>query len=98
MTNVLLCQNGSEYAVQAAGHATGNPQICTAVSTLLYTLAVWLRSFGIETETEKLEPGDALLIFRGDRRAETAFDLITCGFLQLQQTDPAVLHVDLKKI
>ena len=44
---------------------------------------------------ERLEPGDALLQFSGDKEAEDAFDMITLGFLMLQERFPDIVEVSL---
>lgn len=98
MTDVYLEQDGNRYTVFARGHATGSPEMCAAVSTLLYSLAGWLHNAPADILTEKLEPGDACLSYQGDGDDETVFGFITIAFLQLQKSDPAHIKVDVKII
>ena len=98
MTQVYLEQNGRRYMVSCRGHATGSVEACAAVSCLVYTLAGWLRNTSVLVVKEKLEEGDALIQFHGGVAAETAFDMITVGFLQLQAQYGDYISVDLRFI
>lgn len=98
MTQVYLEQNGRRYMVSCQGHATGSVEACAAVSCLVYTLAGWLRNTSVQVVKEKLEDGDALIQFHGGVAAETAFDMITVGFLQLQAQYGDYISVDFRVI
>lgn len=94
MTHVYIEQDGDRYTICAKGHATGSTEMCAAVSALLYTLAGWLRNSDTETITARLDPGDACLMFRGAADAQTAFDLMTVGFLQLAASSPELISAE----
>ena len=95
MTRVKL-HFGAEYAVEAEGHATGSPQLCAAVSCLLYTLAGWLNTTKREQITEmKLEDGNARLAWSGGAGSETAMELMLIGFLSLRETEPERISVEI---
>lgn len=99
MTQVYLEQAGKQrYMVSCKGHATGSVEACTAVSCLVYTLAGWLRNTSIQVLKEKLEDGDALIQYQGGDAAETAFDMISVGFLQLQAQYGDYISVDFRVI
>ena len=98
MTQVYLEQDGQRYTVSCKGHATGSVEACAAVSCLVYTLAGWLRNTSIPVLKEKLEDGKALIQFHGGDAAQTAFDMITVGFLQLQAQYGDYIHADLRII
>ena len=98
MTQVYLEQDGQRYTVSCRGHATGSVEACAAVSCLVYTLAGWLRNTSIPVLKEKLEDGKALIQFHGGDAAQTAFDMITVGFLQLQAQYGDYIHADLRII
>ena len=98
MTQVYLEQEGQRYTVSCQGHATGSVEACAAVSCLVYTLAGWLRNTSIPVLKEKLEDGKALIQFHGGDAAQTAFDMITVGFLQLQAQYGDYIHADLRII
>ena len=85
MTTVSLKQAGQQYTISCKGHATGSPEVCAAVSCLIYTLTGWLRNASVLVLTERLDDGDALIRYHGGAAAETAFDVICVGFLQLAQ-------------
>lgn len=94
MTRVSLKQQGQRYTVSCKGHATGSPEVCAAVSCLTYTLAGWLRNTSVLVLEERLVDGDALIRYCGGAAAETAFDMICVGFLQLQQEYGDYISVD----
>ena len=98
MTQVYLEQDGQQYTVSCKGHAAGSVEACAAVSCLVYTLAGYLRNTSIPVLKEKLEDGDALIRFRGGAAAETAFDMICVGFLQLQAQYGEYISVDFRVI
>lgn len=98
MTLVYLEQDGQRYTVSCRGHATGSVEACAAVSCLVYTLAGWLHNAAVPVLKEKLEDGDALIQYHGGAGAETAFDMICVGFLQLQEQYGAYIDVDFRVI
>ena len=98
MTQVYLEQIRHQYTVSCKGHATGSVEACAAVSCLVYTLAGWLRNASILVVKEKLEDGDALIQFHGGDAAETAFDMICVGFLELQAQYGDYISVDFRVI
>lgn len=96
MTQVCLEQAGRKFMVKCQGHATGSVEVCAAVSCLVYTLAGWLRNTSVVRVAEKLEDGDVLIQFCGGDAAETAFDMISVGFLQLQEQYGDYISVDFR--
>lgn len=78
MTEVFVEIDGNHLLLSAKGHATGSEIACAIVSAAVYGLAGTLRnaaSLGMKVEvmTERLEPGDALIVCHGDGRAAAAF-------------------------
>lgn len=98
MTRVYLEQDGQRYTVSCQGHATGSVEACAAVSCLVYTLAGWLRNTSVLVLKSKLEDGDALIQYHGGAAAETTFDMICVGFLQLQEQYGEYITVDFRVI
>lgn len=98
MTQVYLEQDGQRYTVDCRGHATGSVEACAAVSCLVYTLAGWLRNTSVLVLKEKLEDGKAHIQFCGGDAAETAFDMISVGFLQLERQYGDYINVDFRVI
>lgn len=94
MTEVTLyC--GDTCSVRCKGHATGAPDVCAAVSCLLYTAAGYLHNTqDAELVAEKLDSGDAYLRWSGGK---WLYDLLTVGFLQLQKARPDAIFVKNKK-
>jgi uncharacterized protein YsxB (DUF464 family) len=96
MTKVSLSQRGSRYGIECQGHATGSVQVCAAVSTLVTTLAGWLHNAqGVELITERLNTADAKLEYIGGADAETAFELVMVGFLQLAASYGEYISVEI---
>lgn len=95
MTSVYLERSGDRYTVHCQGHATGSKEVCAAVSCLVCTLANWLRMSHAEVLEERVKDADALLRFKG---AETAFDMVCVGFLQLEHYYGEYIKVNTKNI
>lgn len=94
MTEVTL-HCGDICSVRCKGHATGAPDVCAAVSCLLYTAAGWLHNTqDAELVDEKLASGDAYLRWHGGK---ILFDVLYVGFLQLAKARPDVISVKIKK-
>lgn len=93
MTRVVL-RGGDVCSVMCRGHATGRPDVCAAVSCLLYTAAGYLRNSEAAVLTEKLESGDAYLAWEGDK---WLYELLKIGFLQLELTAPEAVQVKTEK-
>ena len=93
MTEITLRRDWDRYEVVASGHAVGFPEVCAAVSTLIFSLDAFIHNTPILLIQERLEPGDALLQFSGGKEAEDAFDFVTLGFLMLQDQYPDVIQV-----
>lgn len=98
MTRVYLEQDGQRYTVSCKGHATGSVEACAAVSCLVYTLAGWLRNTSVLVLKAELNDGNAQIQYHGGAAAETAFDMICVGFLQLQEQYGDFISVDFRVI
>ena len=98
MTRVYLEQDGIRYSVICHEHAK-SAEVCTAISTLLYTLDGYLHNIQCERDDEILDPGDAKIIYRAFcPEAQAAFDMTAVGFLQLQSAYPEDVSVDIQTI
>lgn len=86
---------GDSCSVRCKGHATGAPDVCAAISCLLYTAAGWLHNTqDAELVYEKLDSGDAYLRWHGGK---WLYDLLEIGCLQLQKARPDAISVKIKK-
>ncbi len=98
MTEIYLKRRGNLYTVRAKGHAVERADVCAAISTLLYTLAGYLANCPeVLLRKQRLLPGDAAVEFGGGKAARMAFDMITVGFLQLEQAAPGALRVTVRE-
>ncbi len=90
MTEVTM-HRGDSCSVRCRGHATGAPDVCAAISCLMYTAAGWLHNTQeAELVHEKLDSGDAYLRWHG---GEWLYDLLKIGFLQLEKAAPKKISV-----
>ena len=95
MTQVTMSREGTRHTVTAKGHAKGRPDTCAGISTLMYSLYVWL----INTDSAwnvsaKLDSGDAEISYEtGDPGAENVWEFLLCGFLQLQADAPGAVSI-----
>lgn len=94
MTIVRYNQDGNKYTIQCTGHATGNENVCAAVSSIIYTLAGYLHNTKtIAVAMSQLESGNAMIVFAGETEAKVAFDMTVIGLLQLAQSFPEYVRI-----
>lgn len=100
MTTVMFAEHTREDGkhvcmIQAAGHATGSQEMCSAVSALLWTLYAWVQNAEVDIDEDELcmESGRAIIKFTGDERAAEVYKAFLIGFLQLQRHDPRYIKV-----
>ena len=95
MTQVTMSRDGSRHKITAEGHAEGRPDVCAGISTLMYSLYIWLiNTDGAWHVKAKLESGDAEISYEiDDPGAENVWEFLICGFLQLQETAPEAIAV-----
>lgn len=104
MTKVYCEQDtppsGSEgaYLICADGHASGSPEVCAAVSGLMYALSgYFLNTSRIQAFENSLSSGHARLRWQGGAEAKAVFDLCVIGFLQIAAAHPACISVKRSK-
>lgn len=100
MTNVYARKHGNSFLLKAEGHAVGAPEVCAAVSGLLYALAGYIenRPDSVEDVHIKLESADAEFRFRGSDAAEAVFLSTVIGLAQLAEARSAFISVDYREI
>ncbi|MDY3701883.1 MAG: hypothetical protein SO107_14830 [Flavonifractor plautii] len=96
MTRVRAMRCGDHYAVHARGHATGSPQVCAAISGLLYALAGYARNAGYGLR-ERLDSGDVYMEFRGGAGMEAAYDMAVIGLMQIAAQYPEYLEIEAER-
>ena len=95
MTQVRL-HYGAEMRVEADGHATGSPALCAAVSCLAYTLKGWLANAEDVIVTENsMEDGSICFAWGGGAGSETVMDFLMVGFIELMETEPERITVEI---
>ncbi len=94
MTLVMLKKTGDVFSVSCRGHAVGAPDVCAAVSCLMYTAAGYLKNTsGAETKALRLESGDAYICFRGEG-AKELFRMLCVGLRQIEKANPGAIEVE----
>lgn len=97
MTRVYAERDGNRYTIYANGHATGSPEVCAAISGLLYALAGYVRNASDGSTLaydERLESGNVQLHFRGGEGAGGAFDMAVIGLKQIEAKYPELVSVE----
>lgn len=97
MTTITIRQNGDRFRLTAVGHATGGPEVCAAVSALVYALAGSLknleRSGAATLGAFRLESGAADLEARGEA-ARDLFAMAAVGLMQIEAGYPGRVRVE----
>lgn len=100
MTEVKCEKLRDMYTVRAKGHATGSPEVCAAVSGLLYALAGYVENnrHALMYERWSMDSGDVDVTFRGGERAEAVYQMTLIGLLQIEKSYPEYIHVEREEI
>lgn len=99
MTRVYCEKDGNRYTVCAGGHAEGSPQVCAAISGLLYALAGYVENEkGIRVLDRRIGSGDFSISFQGGERAEAVYDMAVIGLLQIEKSSPDHIRVERMEI
>lgn len=100
MTQVYCEKYGIRYKVRAKGHAEGSPEVCAAVSGLLYALAGYLENGDgmMNIITRRMESGNVSLDFEGGIRAEAVYNMALIGLLQIEKSHPEYIKVERQEI
>lgn len=97
MTTVYAERDGTRYTLFANGHATGHPEVCAAISGILYALAGYVRN-ATDGSTiaydERMESGSVHLHFCGGPGAAGAFDMAVIGLKQIEAKYPDCIRVE----
>lgn len=100
MTTVYCEKNVDLYSVIAKGHATGSPEVCAAVSGLLYALAGYVKNKkkSLYASEWSIDSGDVFILFRGGENAKAVYDMTVIGLLQIAKSHPDYINVELQEI
>lgn len=94
MCDVLIV-DGEMMMIRARGHATGSQDCCSGVSTILYSLAGYLRNDPqAKIDELTLQEADAGIVFRGGKDARGAFLMAKIGLLQLEKAYGEYMRVN----
>lgn len=97
MTQVWAEITENSGLLRADGHATGSPEVCAAVSGILYALAGYLvnaEAKGLAKATaRRMESGHVCLRYEGQVRE--VYEMAVIGLLQLEKSYPELVKVTL---
>lgn len=90
MTTIFASKSSNEFDLKISGHAgyaaIGSDIVCSAISTLLQTLVLYLGDEG-ETFSSDIKEGAALVHGKGEK-SMIAFDVVMEGFTAIANTYP----------
>lgn len=98
MTRVKILTDGERRTLTARDHA-GDIEACNYITGVLYALAGFIAN---EAEQGRavlrhmvMEPGAVTIDAKGGERLEAAFEMACVGLLQLQETRPEAIQVEI---
>lgn len=98
MTKVYAEFEGGRCLLNLEGHATGSPEVCAAVSGIVYALAGYVtnaeRDGHAEIYSMIMDSGRALLHFHGDDRVCGACEMAFVGLMQIEKQHPEHIKVN----
>ena len=101
MTQVYAELEGGRCLLALDGHATGSPEMCAAISGIVYALAGYLsngeRDGFAEVYHMELESGRVRIHCRGDDRVTAACEMAIIGLGQLGKARPDLIQMDLQE-
>ena len=96
MIRVNYLREGERHRLSVTGHAGyathGNDIVCAGVSSISYTLLVYLHHIGARLNEARADSGDLLIDAKGGKMTDGAFDMALVGYLQIAKKYPQ--HVD----
>lgn len=92
MTVVNTWDDETNLVIEASGHATGNQDVCSAISALLLSFKAYLDAYG---ESFSIQQSDAYLkiVCNSSEMTDPAFNMIVCGLRAMQDSYPEYLQL-----
>ena len=98
MTQGYAELEGGRCLLALDGHATGSPEVCAAISGIVYALAGYLTNAGRDGFAEvyrmELESGKVRIHCHGDDRVTAACEMAVIGLRQLEQEYPDCIRME----
>lgn len=91
MVNVTIKKDEARTTMTMRGHATGNPEVCTACSTLWYVLSGYMQMYGLCIKASE-NSGSATIIFQRDVIADAVCKAIEICFARIAKQYPENVH------
>lgn len=101
MTSVYCEKDGNRYIISARGHASGSPEVCAAISGIMYALLGYVKNAQDESTiaySDRVYSGDVAIEFRGGENARAVYDMAVIGLLQIEKSHPEYIRVERMEI
>lgn len=88
MTNIKINKKDDRVVIKAKGHATGSEQVCSAISTLIYSFEAWVANNPdcIKKHFCELDEGEAFISFVPvESESYTALEFLVIGLVNIAQ-------------
>lgn len=97
MTTATISLGKWKHSICAQGHAEGSPEVCAAITCLLYSLGGYLVNYDpVLISNWKMESGDVQLECERTQGVDAAFAMTAIGLLQLEKQYPQYIHVKME--
>lgn len=98
MTEARFAHAAGRWDIRIFGHATGRPDVCAAISSILYALAGYLVNAADEGMAQvyrlQMDSGDVQIKCSGDAHTDGACAMAGIGLMQLAETFPEVVKAE----
>lgn len=98
MTNITIQCSGGSFKLTAVGHAAGSPEVCAAVSAIVYALGGCLKNLEaagtVELRALTLESGCAEIEAAG-QESRIAFEMAAVGLMQIAAKYPELVQAEI---
>jgi len=95
MTKVNITSSNNTISLVAIDHATGSQQVCTAISTLLYTLEGWLinNPASNKNHSSQMKDGYAFIEYEMlDEKCKAVTSAVVFGLMQIENSFPEYIQ------
>lgn len=89
MTKIKIDKKDDRVVIKAKGHATGSEQVCSAISTLIYSLEAWIANNPdcIKKHFCELDEGEAFISFIPvESESYTALEFFVVGLVNIAKS------------
>lgn len=93
MTEVSYGRGARRQTLRVTGHATGSPEVCAAVSGIVYSLMGYLANYGGTDCQVEAEDGRAAIAAGRSEALDAAFSTAVIGLSQIALQHPEYVTI-----